>query len=147
VAAEQSCGYQGGVTNLSDHSASYTVEPTLLLRSKNPDGDSYWSPVDVFHDVPLATSVRAIGKGSKQAKLIQPLAIPLKFDEGHQEVKFHVDASHLLWAKQISSLWPSQQLFSAVTPGHYSLTLLLRTNRGDCETAQVNVTLNTTPAE
>jgi hypothetical protein len=137
---------RGVVTNLSDHSAHFTVEPTLLLRSKNPEGDSYWSPVDVFRDVPLPTSTRLIGKGSKKAQVIQARAIPLKFDRGHQEVQFQIDASHLLWEKQISSVWPSQQLFSAVKAGAYSLTLLLGTNHGDCETAKVNVTLSTTPA-
>jgi len=134
---------RGVVTNVSQHPAAFMVEPTLLLTPKSPEGDSYWSPVDIFRGVPLGTITRSVGK---QAQTIQPRSIPLKFSKGAQEIQFQIDASSLFWAKQISSVWPSQRLFSAVSPGAYSLTLLLGTNHGDCETPRVDVTLRTTSA-
>jgi hypothetical protein len=50
-----------------------------------------------------------------------------------------IDAQRLLWAKEISSIWPSATFFSTVKTGDYDLQLVLETDKGRVETAKLNI--------
>jgi hypothetical protein len=70
---------------------------------------------------------------------IKTLPIKLVFNSKSQSIDFHIDARHVLWDREISSVWPSRELFAAVDPGAYDVRLVLETETGDSESARVTV--------
>jgi hypothetical protein len=70
---------------------------------------------------------------------IKALPINLVFSSKAQSIDFSIDARHVLWDRTISSAWPSRELFAAVDPGAYDLRLVLETETGDSESANVTV--------
>jgi hypothetical protein len=70
---------------------------------------------------------------------IKALPIKLVFTSKAQSIDFNIDARHVLWDREISSVWPSRELFAAVDPGAYDLRLVLETDTGDSESAKVRV--------
>lgn len=70
---------------------------------------------------------------------IKALPIKLVFNSKAQSIDFSIDARQVLWAREISSVWPSQELFAAVDPGAYDLRLVLETDTGDSESGKATV--------
>src|SRR5207245_2574349 len=57
-------------------------------------------------------------------------------------IHFRIDVQHLLWARQISSVWPSSAFFSTLKSGDYDLQLVLETDKGRVETPNVNISID-----
>jgi hypothetical protein len=140
---------RGKVENLIQGSLEINVQPILYLSSKTSgaERDKYWSPVDLFRDGPLPIDKRPM---DQKGEVVAVKALPIKliFSSKGESIDFRIDARHVLWARKISSVWPSRGLFAAVEPGSYDLRLVLETKSGDCETANVAVVVGTsTPHE
>jgi hypothetical protein len=140
---------RGKVENLTEGSLEIHVQPILYLSSKtsSAERDKYWAPVDLFQDGPLPTDKRPMDqKGEVVA--IKALPITLTFNKKGESIDFRIDARHVLWEREISSVWPSRELFAAVEPGSYDLRLVLETKSGDSESANVAVVVGaSTPHE
>jgi hypothetical protein len=123
----------GTIENLNDGDLELDVNPTFYLSPRAPGetGDKYWAPADVLHDSPIAINKNGGG--------IEPRPIHLRFKNKGDKIDFRVDAQHLLWAKVISSVWPSSSLFSTVKTGDYDLQLVMETENGRVGSAQVKV--------
>ena len=135
---------RGKVENLTEGSLEIHVQPILYLSSKtsSAERDKYWAPVDLFQDTPLPVDKQPLGqKGEGVA--IKAIPIKLTFQSGGEATDFPIDARHIFWEREISSVWPSQELFAAVEPGSYDLRLVLGTKSGDCESASVAVVVET----
>lgn len=131
---------RGKVENVSGSTLEVPVTPILYLSSKTSSAlrDSYWAPVDLLRDGPLGLDKQPMDqKGEVLA--IKALPIKLVFNSKVQSIDFSVDARRVLWEKEISSVWPSRDLFAAVDPGAYDLRLVLETDSGDSESASVTV--------
>jgi hypothetical protein len=131
---------RGKIENLSDSTLEVRVVPILYLTPKAPTAgrDKYWAPVDLLRDGPLGLDKQRMDeKGEVLA--IKALPIKLAFSSKTQSIDFNIDARHILWDKTISSVWPSRELFAAVGPGAYDLRLVLETDTGDSESANVAV--------
>jgi len=90
---------------------------------------SYWAPVDLFWDGPLAVDERPMDqKGEVVA--IKALPVKLTFNNKGESIDFRFDARHVLRDREISSVWPWRALFAAVEPGSYDLRLVLETTSG-----------------
>jgi hypothetical protein len=139
---------RGKVENLTEGSLETYVQPILYLSSKtsSAERDKYWAPVDLFRDGPLLDK-RPLGqKGEGIA--IKATPIKLTFKNSGEAIDFRIDARHVLWGREISSVWPSRDLFAAVEPGSYDLRLVLETKSGDSESANVAVVVDaSTPHE
>jgi hypothetical protein len=130
---------RGKIENLGDDSLEVQLQPILYLSSKtsSAERDKYWAPVDLFRDGPLLTDKRPMDqKGEVVA--IKPIPIKLTFKKG-EAVEFRIDARHMLWDREISSTWPSRELFASVEPGAYDLQLVLETEGGESKSAKVMV--------
>ena len=135
---------RGKVENLTEGSLEIHVQPILYLSSKtsSAERDKYWAPVDLFQDTPLPVDKQPLGqKGEGVA--IKAIPIKLTFQSRGEAIDFRIDARHIFWEREISSVWPSQELFAAVEPGSYDLRLVLGTKSGDCESANVAVVVET----
>ena len=130
----------GKIENLSEGPLEIQVQPILYLSSKTStaERDKYWAPVDLLHDGPLLVDKRPMDqKGDVIA--IKPVPIKLTFSKRNESIDFRIDARHVLWEREISSVWPSRDLFAAVDPGSYDLRLVLETEGGDSASANVAV--------
>ena len=132
----------GKIENLVKGPLELELVPELYLSSKSSNawGDSFWAPVDLFHDAPLATDRRPTDKkGLGVAIETRPIRLRLQQSE---TVNFKIDARHVRWAKRISSVWPSFNLFSAVKSDVYDLQLVLQTNSGTVSSNKVVVKID-----
>jgi len=130
----------GKIENLSEGPLEIQVQPILYLSSKTStaERDKYWAPVDLLRDGPLLVDKRPMHqKGDVIA--IEPVPIKLTFSKRNESIDFRIDARHVLWEREISSVWPSRDLFAAVDPGSYDLRLVLETESGDSASANVAV--------
>jgi hypothetical protein len=136
---------RGKVENLTEGSLEIQVHPILYLSSKtsSAERDKYWAPVDLFQDGPLPVEKRPM---DKEAEVVAIKALPIKltFNNKGESIDFRIDARHVLWDREISSIWPSRELFTALEPGSYDLRLVLETNSGDTESANVAVVVGAT---
>jgi hypothetical protein len=131
---------RGKIENLSDRSLEVRVVPILYLTSKtsSAERDKYWAPVDLLRDGPLGLNKQPMDKKG-EVLAIKAIPIKLAFNSKAQSIDFSFDARHALWEREISSVWPSRELFAAVDPGAYDLRLVLETDTGDSESANVAV--------
>jgi hypothetical protein len=136
---------RGKVENLTEGSLEIQVQPILYLSSKtsSAERDKYWAPVDLFQDGPLPIDKRPMDKEGEVAA-IKALPIKLAFSKKGESIDFSIDARHVLWDREISSVWPSRELFTAVEPGSYDLRLVLETTSGDSESANLAVVVGAT---
>jgi hypothetical protein len=130
----------GTIENLTDGRFELEVDPVLYLSSRTSGemGDKFWAPVDLLHDSPIRTDKHDDGVGVS----IVPLPIQLRFKNKDDKIDFRIDAQHLLWAKQISSVWPSSALFSTVKSDDYDLQLVLETDNGRVESPKVTISID-----
>lgn len=134
----------GTIENLLDGPLEVAVTPTLYLsRPSFPREDLFWAPVDVLQDRPLSLDKRAIGLKS-EGVAIRPNTLPLSFKKG-DSIHFRLDANHILWARTISSVWPSMNLFAVVKPGTYDVRLVLESERGESSSNPVKVVVASEP--
>jgi hypothetical protein len=132
----------GKIENLTDQPLELELVPELYLSSKTSTAlaDIFWAPVDIFHDAPLATDRKPTdNKGLGVSIETRPIRLRLQKDE---TVNFRIDARHVNWAQQISSVWPSFDLFSTVKSDVYDLQLALETNTGTARSNKVAVTID-----
>jgi hypothetical protein len=101
--------------------------------------DKFWAPVDLFHGNPIDTDKRDVGGVGVS---IEARPIRLQFKNKDDKIDFRIDAQHLLWAKEISSVWPSSALFSTVKSGDYDLQLVLETDKGRVESSKVKISID-----
>jgi hypothetical protein len=73
---------------------------------------------------------------------IKALPIKLVFSNKGQSIDFSIDVRHILWDREISSVCPSRELFAAVDPGTYDLRLVLETDAGESESANLTVQID-----
>jgi hypothetical protein len=73
---------------------------------------------------------------------IEPRPIHLQFKDKGDKIDFRIDVQHLLWAKEISSVWPSSSLFSTVKSGDYDLQLVMETENGRVGSAKVKISID-----
>jgi hypothetical protein len=104
-------------------------------------GDKYWAPTDLLHDSPIFVKKHAVADG--KGVVIDALPIRLQFKNKGDKIDFRIDAQHLLWAEEISSVWPSGHLFSTVKSDDYDLQLVLETDGGRVESPKVHITIDT----
>jgi len=130
----------GTIVNLTDGPLELDVDPALYLSSRTSSemGDKFWAPVDLLHDSPIGTDKHADGVGVS----IKPRPIRLQFKSKDDKTDFRIDAQHLLWAKEISSVWPSSALFSTVKSDDYDLQLVLETDNGRVESPKVKISID-----
>jgi len=133
----------GTIENETDGPLELEVDPALYLSSRTSSemGDKYWAPADFLHDKPISTKKHAIG-ADKKAEGIEPVPIRLQFKSKGDKIDFRIDAQHPLWAKVISSVWPSSHLFSTVKSDEYDLQLVLETDSGRVESPKVKVSID-----
>jgi hypothetical protein len=133
----------GKIENLTGGPLNVEVIPILYLSSKtsNEPSDRFWAPVDLFHDGPLATERRPLdAKG--RAEAIRPRPIRLQFKSKGEIFNFRIEAGNALWAREISSVWPSLNLFSAVKSGVYELQMVLGTYDGIAKSKEVAIQID-----
>jgi hypothetical protein len=65
--------------------------------------------------------------------------ITVKFKTKGEKLDFRVDAKDVLWAKQISSVWPSSGFFGTVKTGEYDLQLVLDTGHGLAQSSKLHI--------
>jgi hypothetical protein len=138
----------GRIENLTRGPLSVEVVPILYLSSttSSEPTERFWAPVDLLHDGPLATDKRPLdAKGTAVA--IKPRPIQLRFKSKGEIFDFRIDAGNALWAKEISSVWPSLNLFSAVKSGVYELQMVLRTYDGIAKSREVAIQIDVGRAE
>src|SRR5579864_1715433 len=99
----------GKVENLTESSLELNVEPILYLSSKTSSAarDNYWAPVDLFHDSPLSIDKRPMDQKGEVVG-IKTLPIKLTFNKKGESIDFRIDARHVFWEREISSVWPSR---------------------------------------
>jgi hypothetical protein len=133
----------GTIENLTDGPLEVEVDPELNLSSRTSSEmrDRFWAPVDLFHDRPQDTDRRALDAGGK-AIGINTRPILLQFKNKGDKIDFRVDAQHLLWAREISSVWPDSALFSTVNSDDYDLQLVLETGTGRVESPKVKISID-----
>jgi hypothetical protein len=90
------------IENISEGKVSLKTIPAFMLNEMQ-----YWCPVDIVgedHRLPAnARSVISLEKGA--------------------QINSRIDISKLGWDRGISSIWPSQDLYSLVPTGKYKLCL------------------------
>jgi hypothetical protein len=133
---------RGEIENLTEGPLEIRVQPILYLSSKtsSAERDRYWAPVDLFQDGPLAIDKRPFGQNG-EGVAIKAIPIKLTFNNKGKAIDFRIDARHVPWEREISSIWPSRGLFAAVEPGSYDLRLVLETDSGDSESAKAEVVI------
>jgi hypothetical protein len=138
----------GKIENLTGGPLNVEVVPLLYLSSEtsNEPSDRFWARVELFHDRPLTTDRRPLdAKG--RAVAIRARPIRLRFKSKGEIFNFRIDAGNALWAKEISSVWPSLNLFSAVKSGVYELQMVLETNDGIAKSREVAIQIDAGRAE
>ena len=82
----------------------------------------------------------------KEGEVVAIKALPIKLacSKKGESIDFSIDARHVLWDREISSVWPSRELFTALEPGSYDLRLVLETNSGDSKSAHLAVVIGGT---
>lgn len=130
----------GTIENLTDGPLELNVDSAFYLSSRTSSEmrDKFWAPADVMHDGPSATNKHEVRGGVT----IQPRPIHLQFKNNGDKIDFRVDAQHLLWAKEISSVWPSSSLFSTVKSDDYDLQLVMETDGGRVESPKVKISID-----
>jgi hypothetical protein len=126
----------GTLENLTDGPLAMELDATFYLSSRT-EGDKYWAPVDLLHDKPISIEKHPLTPGK-----ILPVPIHFRFKSKGDQIEFRIDAQHLLWAKVISSVWPSSQLFTTVKSDEYDLQLVLETDSGTVESPKVKVSID-----
>jgi hypothetical protein len=140
----------GQIQSLIDGPVEVKVVPVLYLSSATSDAlrATYWSPVDVLHDTALSTDRQVIGpKAKAKAISIESRPILLQFEKKGDSIKFKFDARHTLWARQISSVWPSESLFSVIESGDYNLQLVLEAAEGSSESQKLRIQIDSQKSE
>jgi len=135
----------GQVESLSDGPLDVKVVPILYLSSATSDalGATLWSPVDVFHDTALGTDRQVINPGASAKTIsIKSRPVLLQFKKKGDSINFKIDARHSLWAKTVSSVWPSEPLFSVIEPGTYNVQLVLETDGGNSESQKLRIQID-----
>jgi hypothetical protein len=137
----------GTMENLTDGPLEMEVDPVFYLTSRTSSemGDKFWAPVDLLRDSPITTEKHAVGT-DKKAEGIEPRPIRLQFKNKGDKIDFRIDARHLLWAKVISSVWPSSLLYSTVKSDDYDLQLVLETDNGRVESPKVKISIDASKA-
>jgi hypothetical protein len=130
----------GTITNLTDGPLDVEADPALYLSSRTSTElrGKFWAPVDLLHDSPIATKIRKAGKG----EAIETIPVHLHFEAKNETIGFKVDARHLHWAREISSVWPDSPFFGIVTSDEYDLTLVLETPNGHAESPPLRITVD-----
>jgi hypothetical protein len=133
----------GKIENLTAGPLNVEVVPILYLSSKTSSdpSDRFWAPVDLLHDGPLTTERRPLGAKGR-AVAIKPRPIRLQFKSKGEIFSFRIEAGNALWAKEISSVWPSLNLFSAVKSGAYELQMVLETDDGIAKSKEVAIQID-----
>ncbi|SRR5258706_569159 len=131
----------GTIENRTEGPLELEVDPALYLSSNTSSEmrDKFWAPVDLFHGNPIDTDKRDVGGVGVS---IEARPIRLQFKNKDDKIDFRIDAQHLLWAKEISSVWPSSALFSTVKSGDYDLQLVLETDKGRVESSKVKISID-----
>jgi hypothetical protein len=131
----------GQIENLADGPLEVRVMPVLSLSTTASDDlpGGYWSPVDVLHDGPLGTDRQP---SAPTITAITSRRILLQFKKKGDSINFKFDARHTLWERQISSVWPSRQLFSVVKPGSYDLQLEFETDEGKAKSEKLKIQIS-----
>jgi hypothetical protein len=140
----------GQIESLFDGPVEVKIVPVLYLSSATSDAlrAKYWSPVDVLHDTALSTDRQVIGpKAKAKAISIESVPILLQFKKKGDSIKFKFDARHTLWARQISSVWPSESLFSVIESGAYNLQLVLEADEGNSESQKLRIQIDSLKSE
>jgi hypothetical protein len=130
----------GTLENLTNGPLGVELDAHFYLSSRTglaEMGDKYWAPVDLLHDKPIS-----IEKHPVRPDKILPVPIRLRFKSKGDKIDFRIDAQHLLWAKVISSVWPSSKLFTTVKSDEYDLQLVLETDSGTVESSKVKVSID-----
>jgi len=137
----------GKIENLTQQPLELDLAPELYLSAKTSGalGDTLWAPADLFRDAPLATDRKAIDK-KLLGESIEARRIHLRLQKD-ETVNFKIDARHLKWAQQISSVWPSFDLFSIVKSDVYDLQLLLETNSSTAKSNKIALTIDARKTE
>ena len=131
----------GTMENLTDAPVELEADPAFYLSSRTSSemGDKFWAPVDLLHDRPIGTDDHDVGGVGVS---IKPRSIRLQFKNKKDKIDFRIDAQHLFWAREISSVWPSSALFSTVKSGDYDLQLVLETDDGRIESPRVKISID-----
>jgi hypothetical protein len=131
---------RGKIENLTFGPLVVDVIPILYLSSKTSkaERDKYWGPVDLLRDGPLGLDKKPMDKKG-EVLAIKALPLNLVFASTVQSINFSIDVRHVLWDREISSVWPSRELFAAIEPGAYDLRLVLETDTGDSNSETVAV--------
>ena len=130
----------GTIENLTDGPLEFDVDPAFYLSSRT-SSDKFWAPADVLNDRPIGIDKHPCGGAGVS---IEPRPIHLQFKNRGDKVDFRVDAQHLLWAKEISSVWPSSGLFSTVKSDDYDLQLVMETDNGRVESPKLKISIDAT---
>jgi hypothetical protein len=135
----------GTIENLTDGPLDLDVDSTFYLSSRTSSemGDRYWAPADLLHGRPVSMKKHPI-TADKKVEGIEPVPIHLRFSSKGDKIDFRIDAQHLLWAKEISSVWPSSAFFSTVKSDVYDLQLVLETRSGLAESPKVTISIDAT---
>ena len=133
---------RGKIENLTFGPLVADAVPVLYLssRTSKAERDKYWGPVDLLRDGPLGLD-KTLMDPKGEVLAIKALPIKLVFTS-LQSIDFSIDVRHVLWDRDISSVWPSRELFAAVDPGAYDLRLVLETDTGDSESAPIAVQID-----
>jgi hypothetical protein len=131
----------GTIENLTDGPLDLNVDPAFYLSSRTTSemADKFWAPADVLNDRPIGLEKADVGGA---AVSIEPRSIHLQFKNGGDKVDFRVDAQQLLWAEEISSVWPHSGLFSTVKSDEYDLQLVMETDNGRVESPKVKISID-----
>jgi hypothetical protein len=78
---------------------------------------------------------------------IESRPILLQFKKKGDSISFKFDARHTLWARQISSVWPSESLLSAIESADYSLQLVLEADEGKSESQKLRIQIDSLKSE
>lgn len=135
----------------AENATVQTDGPKLVVSVEQPEwarGGPLWVTLEIRN--PGKTDIRGIAalrlvKQPKEELERNSLWAPLVLQEtsaipasrpapsvvkAGQELKFKVDVQQLKWARSISSMWPSEDLFSVGSGGDYSLYLDIQIKEG-----------------
>jgi hypothetical protein len=131
----------GTIENLTDGPFEANVDSVFYLSSRTSSelGDRFWAPVDLLHDSPSVPTRRRDG-GVRVT--IERRPIHLQFKSKGDKIDFRIDAQHLRWAKETSSVWPQSSLFRVVKSDDYDLQLVMETDRGRVESPKVKISID-----
>jgi len=102
------------------------IGPACRSNRSAANARCYWRDSVPFALDYVATSIEA-----------RPITVKFKTKGG--KLDFRVDAKDVLWAKQISSVWPSSGFFETVKTGEYDLQLVLDTGHGLAQSSKLHI--------